>query len=75
MTPQDDKPRRSEPSPWSLVSAGMELGLVTALFTLGGWWLDKKWGTTPALILVGLFIGVVGGTYKLWRTGRRFFKD
>lgn len=75
--PQKPKPTGDAPgkSPWSLMSLGVELGLVTGLFTFGGWWLDKRWGTLPALTLVGLFIGVVGGTYKLWRVGKQAFHE
>lgn len=61
------------PNPLSLMSLGVELGLVTGLFVFCGWWLDKRWGTTPALTLTGLFVAMTGGTYKLWRAGKRFF--
>lgn len=29
--------------------------------TLGGWWLDKKLGTSPWLVVVGSVLGVGGG--------------
>jgi F0F1-type ATP synthase assembly protein I len=62
------------PNPWSLVSVGAELGLVVAAMTLGGWWLDGKWGTGPWLMLTGLAVSTIGGLYKVWRTGQRYMK-
>ncbi len=33
---------------------------------LGGW-LDKKWGTSPWLTVIGLALGSIGGFYNLIR--------
>jgi F0F1-type ATP synthase assembly protein I len=57
-----------------LVGAGFEFTAVIGVLTLLGWWLDGRWGTTPGLLLTGLAIGFVGGIYKLYRTGKRFFR-
>jgi F0F1-type ATP synthase assembly protein I len=32
-----------------------------------GWWLDEKLGTSPWLLLVGIFLGASGGFYSLVR--------
>jgi F0F1-type ATP synthase assembly protein I len=32
-----------------------------------GWWLDAKLGTSPWLLLVGIFLGASGGFYSLVR--------
>ena len=45
----------------SASSAGLELGIAVALCTLGGHWLDGKFGTEPWLLLVGLVIGLIAG--------------
>ena len=45
----------------SASSAGLELGIAVALGTLGGHWLDGKFGTEPWLLLVGLVIGLIAG--------------
>lgn len=58
----------------SFASAGIELGLYVALLTLGGWWLDKKFGTSPALVLVGAALGVTAGMYRMFRTFNRLMK-
>lgn len=41
-----------------------------------GSWLDKKWGTSPWLTLIGLTAGSIGGFYNLirlltWKQGRQ----
>ena len=66
--------KKPQPNPMTLMGAGMELGLVAAAFALGGWWLDNKYGTRPWFLVTGLAIGVIGGMYNLWRTGKRFFE-
>lgn len=60
-------------APQVLVSAGLELFAAVGLLTLGGWWLDRQFETQPWLLLTGMSLGVVGGIYKMWRTGKRYF--
>ncbi|MEE9212860.1 MAG: AtpZ/AtpI family protein [Phycisphaeraceae bacterium] len=67
--------KRGEPNPMVLVGAGVELGGVVAVLTLGGWWLDARWDTEPWLMFAGLAVGLVGGTYNVWRIAKRFFSD
>jgi F0F1-type ATP synthase assembly protein I len=45
--------------------AGLELAGATAGLALAGYWIDGKFGTKPWGIIVGLFIGIVGGLYNL----------
>jgi F0F1-type ATP synthase assembly protein I len=59
----------------ALLGAGVELGGAVALMVLGGWWLDRKLGTAPWIMLTGAFVGIVGGLYNLYRQGQRFFKN
>jgi len=73
MPKPDDVRDSRKPNPLALLGAGVELGGVVALLTLGGWWLDGKAGTEPWLMLSGAGIGIVGGLYNLWRQGKRFF--
>lgn len=51
-----------------LFSQGIQLALTVVVLFFVGDWLDKKWGTSPWLMLVGLFIGIVGGLIKFSRT-------
>jgi F0F1-type ATP synthase assembly protein I len=72
--PHDPGKQRREPNPWSLAGAGFEFGAVVAALGLLGWWLDGKWSTQPWLLIVGVAVGVSGGLFKLWKTGKRFFE-
>lgn len=75
--PKNPKQRRAKDPGVSLAlaGAGLELGLVTAVLCLGGWWLDGVWGVTPWLMITGAFVGIVGGIYNLWKQGQRAFKQ
>jgi F0F1-type ATP synthase assembly protein I len=86
---QGGKERRSQPpptgspskrsgaagSPWGLLGVGMELGMVVAVMSLGGWWVDRKLDTSPWFLLLGLGIATIGGMYNLYRQSKRYFED
>jgi ATP synthase protein I len=59
----------------SASSAGLELGIAVALGTLGGHWLDGKFGTEPWLLLVGLVIGLIAGFRGVLRAVDRAERD
>ena len=44
---------------------GLELAGATAGLALFGYWIDRRFGTAPWGILVGVVIGLVGGLYNL----------
>ena len=44
---------------------GLELAGTTAGLALVGYWIDRRFGTAPWGILVGVVIGTVGGLYNL----------
>ena len=54
-----------------MATAGLELGLIFAVLALGGWWLDRKFNTSPWLLLIGCFIAIIGGLYRLIRRASR----
>lgn len=64
-----------KPRPMVVAAAGLEIGLVIAGLTVLGWWLDGKFDCRPWLMITGLFIGLVGGTYNAWKAGRAMFDD
>lgn len=63
-----------QPTPWRrylrFSSMGIELGLSVMAGLIGGQWLDKKFGTTPWLLLVGLLLGMAAGFRSMWRALR-----
>lgn len=64
---------RPKPNPLSLLGAGLELAGLIAVLALGGWWLDRRYGTLPLFTLIGAAVGIVGGLYNLWKRAKRFF--
>ena len=59
---------RSPKNPYALMGVGMELAGAVVFLSLLGWWLDKRWQTSPWLLLVGMCIGLIGGFRNLWRS-------
>lgn len=64
---------------WSAVGFAWELGYSIAIplviFTLGGRLLDKKLGTSPWLLLAGLFISIVVTFYIVYQKLMVIIKD
>jgi F0F1-type ATP synthase assembly protein I len=53
---------------WTKLSGiGIELASAVAGFTLGGYWWDRHFHTRPWGLLIGMVLGIVGGTYNLIR--------
>ena len=48
-----------------LAGVGMQFGITIVVLALGGYWLDQQFGTYPLLLIVGVFLGFVGGTISL----------
>ncbi|MEQ1893250.1 MAG: AtpZ/AtpI family protein [Planctomycetota bacterium] len=44
---------------------GFQFAATVGLFALGGRWLDGRWGSSPWLLLVGVFTGFGLGLYSL----------
>ena len=46
---------------------GLQFALAILVFTFAGQWLDRRLGTEPWLLLVGVFLGAGGGFYSIYR--------
>jgi F0F1-type ATP synthase assembly protein I len=64
QTPQNPK---DELNLSSFAGLGLQFAFAIVLFLLIGQWADRKLGTSPALLLTGVFLG--GGTafYNMYR--------
>lgn len=61
---------------WSAMAGiGIEFVCAVVLFAGLGWWLDKKFETSPWLVLVGCLLGFAVGLYTLIRAGNRMMKS
>lgn len=50
---------------------GLTFVMAIVLGLAGGWWLDKRWGTSPACLLLGLFLGIAAGFKNLFTFSSR----
>lgn len=46
---------------------GITLALATAAFALLGRWVDARLSTAPLFVLLGSFLGLAGGFYRMYR--------
>ena len=74
----DDPGRRKEPTPFgqresettsgaAYMGLGLQFGLAIILFMFVGKWLDERLGTSPWLLILGVFVGAGGGFYSIYR--------
>lgn len=45
---------------------GLQWALSTALFLIGGWFVDRWLGTMPLFLIAGAFVGAGAGFYSLY---------
>ena len=70
-SPQSSEPQRSGGSgkpalPLARCAGmGLQFGAAITLFSLAGHWLDGRLGTRPALLIVGVLLGFLGGTISI----------
>ena len=63
--PQEERERRGLVR---LAGLGLELAGAVAGFTLIGWWVDRRFETSPWGVIIGVVLGLVGGMYNLIRS-------
>jgi ATP synthase protein I len=49
------------------LGVGFQFGASIVFFLLVGQWLDRRLGTDPWLLLLGVFVGAAAGFYSLYR--------
>ncbi len=62
--------RKLDRTPW-VRSAGMgiDFAAAVAVFVVIGYWIDRRFGSSPWGVLVGAGLGLIGGMYNLIRQG------
>jgi len=60
---------------WRLSSIGIELMAAIAGLGLLGYWIDRRFDTAPAALLIGLGIGMVGGLYNAIRSALKASRE
>ena len=61
------EPRSGELNPSNFAGAGLQFAVSIVAFLLLGQWADRKLGTSPVLLLVGVFIGGAAAFYSMYR--------
>ena len=59
--------RRKGMSGSEFAGAGLQFGVTIVGFALAGVWLDKRLGTSPWLVIVGVFAGAGVGFWAMYR--------
>jgi F0F1-type ATP synthase assembly protein I len=49
------------------LGVGLQLGASIVFFLFVGQWLDRRLGTEPWLLLLGVFVGAGAGFYSVYR--------
>ena len=59
----------------AFLNLGWMIALNMLLFTGGGLWLDRHFGTAPILLLIGVFVGFFGSGYTVYRAVKNLERD
>lgn len=68
MRPEPEKPRQSTAtSGLQYAGIGIQLAGSILLFLFLGQWLDRRLGTEPWLLLIGVLVGAAAGFFSMYR--------
>ena len=60
-------PRPAAGSGSEFAGVGLQFGFSIVLFAFAGYWLDKKLGTSPWLLILLVFVGAAAAFYSMYR--------
>lgn len=66
--PFDPHRRSAASSGAGVAGAGLQFAAALLIFLFVGQWLDRRLGTEPWLMILGVFLGGAGGFYAMYRT-------
>lgn len=69
--PLRERSGRGRGSNWALSSIGIEVLVDVVLGAALGYWLDRRFGTEPWLLIAGLLFGIAAGYWTLFKLLRR----
>lgn len=68
MSSEEQEPKRAFYKDLEVFgSIGIELVLLVIIGLLGGNWLDKRFGTSPFILITGAIIGAIIGFYNFYK--------
>jgi F0F1-type ATP synthase assembly protein I len=65
--PENPRPAKDGVQPGDLAGVGLQFAASILLFLFVGMWLDRRLGTDPWLLIVGVFTGGTAGFYSMYR--------
>lgn len=65
---QADNRRKALRTASLLLTSGLQLAVAVGIMCLAGYWLDKQFGSTPWLMVIGIFFGAAAGLFQFIRT-------
>ena len=65
--PKPDTPIKDDLNPGSFAGVGLQFAISLVAFLFLGQWADRKLGTSPLFLLIGVFIGGGGAFYSMYR--------
>lgn len=73
----DDKQNKTKEfqKSMSVLSLGIELTIPIVVFALLGYWVDTEYNSQPTWMVVGLFVGLIVGSYNFWKIIRKLTKN
>ncbi len=57
----------SAPGASDLAGVGLQFAVSILLFVFAGQWLDRRLGTGPLFLVLGVFLGAGGSFYSMYR--------
>ncbi|HJU88771.1 MAG TPA: AtpZ/AtpI family protein [Gemmatimonadaceae bacterium] len=67
QNPRNPLEPRGPSSIGTYAGLGLQFAIAILIFLFAGQWADKKLGTSPWLLIVGVFVGAAGAFYSIYR--------
>lgn len=64
---QGSNPGNEGPGAGAYAGFGMQFVVSLLLFLYLGQWVDRRFGTSPVFLLIGIFVGAGGSFYAMYR--------
>lgn len=65
--PLHPTPRGGGPQAGDMMGVGLQFAASILLFLFAGMWADRRFGTEPWLLIVGVFVGGGAGFWSMYR--------
>ena len=62
-----ERGRQNDNSAMKYAGVGLQFAMSILLFLYAGQWLDRRFGTAPWLMMLGVFLGGGGAFYSMYR--------